>query len=685
MADLVVEINAKIDGFKKQLTESQKELQKFGKNMTKIGKDLTLAISTPLAAVGVAAFAASVKLGNYADKLLDLEQQTGLTTDSLQKYRAVTTQAGIATDAVARASENLQRRLASGEEGSKDLTDGLKALGVSARDSAGNLRSIDNILEESISKLSDYSDITERNQLALKIFGRSASELAPLLALGSKGIEDAKNRAVELGLVLSKDALEGANQFRIQIDTLKDSLGGIGNEIGIAFLPVAKELVKILQENVIPVVRSIIGFFNGLSDSTKKIIAIVGGLVIAIGPLLAGLGFFVTTILPALKVGLIAVSALFSPLALKIIAITAAVVGLGLVVKGLIDSWDTVTEFFSQLWDKVKLLFINGVKNTLIAFQKFTSVIGIEFQDTIDSLEANASRIKTALDAKPVVTLGDVFSDIGQSIKNTFTSVKDSIVGSMDESKQAIVETATALGGLTGTRRTQQTAIGGGGGRNPFANGVGSSTPSGGVDATSRSFGVGDLLANITNSLDSQIPGVIDRLTTFAQNVNDILKNEVAASFTDLSFAIGEALTSGGNVIKAIGQSLLDSIGSFLGQLGQQLIAYGVAGIAFGKLTAAIAAGGPLSVGAGIAAIAAGAALVAISGGIRGLANKGVSGVGSSRGSFGAGSGGQGQTFAGSQTSGLFESERFISLALEPVISGDQIKFVLDQSNQRRN
>jgi len=679
MADLQIEIGASIQGLKSNLAKATSQLQDFGKKATSIGLTLSKSITAPLVATGVAAFAASVKIGNYADKLLDLEQQTGLTTDSLQKYRAVTTQAGIATDAVAQASENLQRRLASGEEGSKDLTDGLSKLGIAARDSGGNLRAIDSIVEESISKLADYGDITERNQLALKIFGRSASELAPLLALGSKGIEDAKNKAVELGLVLSKNALEGANQFRIQIDTLKDSLGGIGNEIGIAFLPVAKELVKILQKNVIPVVRSIIGFFNGLSDSTKKVIAIIGGLVIAIGPLLAGLGFFVTTILPALKVGLIAVSALFSPLALKIIAITAAVVGLGLVVKGLIDSWDTVTEFFSQLWDKVKLLFINGVKNTLIAFQKFTSVIGIEFQDTIDSLEENASRIKTALDAKPVVTLGDVFSDVGQSIKNTFTSVKDTIVGAMGESKQAITETATALGGLTGTRRTQETAIGGGGGRNPFAGGLPSISPQGGVDARDRSFGVGDLLANITNSLDSQIPGIIDRLVTFAQNVDDILRNSVANSFTDLGFAIGEALTSGGNVIKAVGQSLLDSIGSFLGQLGQQLIAYGVAGIAFGKLTTAIAAGGPLSVGAGIAAIAAGAALVAISGGIRGLANKGLSGVGSGGGgSFG---GGSGQTLSNSSISGSFDRNIALSGAFR--VEGRDLVYVIDQERRR--
>jgi hypothetical protein len=681
MANLEIEIGIVLPQWQKKLNEAETKLRAFGKQATALGSILTKGVSLPIAAIGTAAFAASVKVGNFADTLLDLEQQTGLSTDALQKYRSVTTAAGIATDAVARASENLQRRLASGEEGSKDLTDGLKALGVSARDSAGNLRSIDNILEESISKLSDYSDITERNQLALKIFGRSASELAPLLALGSKGIEDAKNKAVELGLVLSKDALEGANQFRIQIDTLKDSLGGIGNEIGIAFLPVAKQFVEILQNNIIPAVRSIIGFFNGLSDTTKKVIAVVGGLVAAIGPLLVGIGFFASTILPALKVGLAAVSALFSPIALKIAAVTAVVVGLGLVVKGLIDSWDTVGEFFSQLWDKIKLLFIRGVKTTLEAFQKFTSIIGIEFQDTIDSLESNANRIQGALDAKPIVTLGDVFSEVGQSIKNTFTSVKDTIVDAMASSKTAIEETATALGSLGGgTRRTQESAIGGGQNRS--------------VDFTPNVNVGGFNLGAIANTfqqnfdsifeiIDANAPTFLEKIQTLANNVNSLIQNELVESFADLGFSIGEALSTGSNVFEAIGKSLLNSIGAFLGQLGRQLIAYGVAGLAFSVATKALL--NPLTAApAAGALIAAGTALTLISGAIGGVL-RGSGGFNSSAGGgFGSG-GGQGQSISGSSTSGLFESNRNISLALEPVITGDQIRFVLDRSNERRN
>jgi hypothetical protein len=663
MANLLVNIGANIDALKAGLGKAESQLQDFGKKAQSIGLGLTKTLSVSLAAVGTAAFANTVRIGNYADKLLDLEQQTGLSTDALQKYRAVATQAGIATDAVANASENLQRRLASGEEGSADLVKGLESIGVASRDASGGLRSIDSVVEETIKKLADIEDITQRNQLAFKIFGRSASELAPLLSLGSAGIEEATQKAEKLGLVLSRDALEAANAFRVEFDFLKSTLASVGNELGVAFIPIAKQLVDIIQNNVIPVVKAITGFFAGLSDRTKTVIAVIAGLVAAIGPLLAGLGFFITTILPALKAGLIAITALFSPLVLKIVAITAVVVGLGLVVKGLIDAWDTVGEFFSQLWDKIKLLFINGVKNTLIAFQKFTSIIGIEFQDTIDSLEANANRIQGALDAKPVVTLGDVFSEVGQSIKNTFTSVKDTIVDAMGSSKTAIEETTKAFAGLAGGGRTADIGISGGEDRS-------------GVFANLVNFAKTGIKLKPVDSTE-----FIDSLNAIKQTVDFILVEGIQNTIGDFAFAIGDAMGTASNVLKAGASSILNSFSNILDNLGTLALKTGVLTLGIGKAVQAI--GVALKTLKGPVAIIAGAALIALAGIARGAARSIGGGVGSG-GNFGSSGVGSdvGSTFEGGGTQFLSNN---IELALVPEITGDSIRFVLDKSNQYRN
>jgi methyl-accepting chemotaxis protein len=385
MADqeLIVKIGAKIDGLINNLKASEERIRAFGKVAQDIGKSLTKNVTAPIAAIGTAAFAASVRLGNFADTLLDLEQQTGLSTDSLQEYRQVAVKAGIATDAVANASQNLQRRLASGEEGSKDLTDGLNALGISARDAQGNLRSIDKIVEESISKLSDYSDITERNQLALKIFGRSAGELAPLLALGSKEIENAKNQARELGLVLSKEALEAANEFRIAFDTLKATVSGVTNEIGAAFLPVAQKFVAILQNKILPVIREVINFFSNLSDRTKTTITVIAGVVAAIGPLLFSLGAL-TKAIPFVLAGLNAIKLAFVLISGPIGLIGIAIAGLAVLV---VQNWDIIKKTIEDSG------IVDAFKEIVKNVKELALVLATNFKTSFDSAKDSISKL----------------------------------------------------------------------------------------------------------------------------------------------------------------------------------------------------------------------------------------------------------------------------------------------------
>lgn len=174
------------------------------------------------------------------------------------------------------------------------------------------------------------------------------------------------------------------------------------------------------------------------------------------------------------------------------------------------------------------------------------------------------------------------------------------------------------------------------------------------------------------------------RTAEFATNVRDLLQNNLANAFIDLGYTIGEALATGGNVIQAVGQSVLKSFGRFLGQFGEQLIAYGVATIAFGK--ASIGLSNPFTaIPSGGLAIAAGVALTAISGIIGSLGKKGMGGGGGGGGSSVGSSGvGGGSSFVGGGAQGgMFASQR--DLNGELVVRGQDLVYVFGQANNRIN
>jgi len=188
-----------------------------------------------------------------------------------------------------------------------------------------------------------------------------------------------------------------------------------------------------------------------------------------------------------------------------------------------------------------------------------------------------------------------------------------------------------------------------------------------------------DLLEGYADVLDKEIPTFAERVKGLVASVNDTFVDRVPDSIENFSLAIGAALANGGNVIEAIGTSLLSSMAKFLGEFGKNLISFGFAGLAFGKLSVALT--NPFTaVGAAPLAIAAGIALTALSGAIGSIGNKGLGGGGGS-GSSGVGSGG---TFTGSG-SNSFDPMRMFKIEVVGSISGEAIGFALAQGQNRKN
>ncbi|TVS18942.1 MAG: hypothetical protein EA417_01785 [Gammaproteobacteria bacterium] len=317
MLNVLLELDS--SNFRDGIRSASEKAQELGQNIRDVGSAMSQRLTAPIVAAGAAALASAVNVGNFADELLDLEQMTGISTDGLQRFRALSLEAGVATDTVASAVNGLNRRLASGEEGSGAMTGAMERLGVSLRDASGELRPMENIVEETIQALAGMENITERNAEAQRIFGGRARDLAPILGMGADAVADATARFDDLGIMMSGDALEAANEFRRDFDVLKATAGAVVREFGMAVLPVMQDFVALLQSEVIPRVRALVQRFQELGPQTQRTIAVVGALVAAIGPLLVALG----TVIQVAGVVAGAIAAL-NPVVLAVIGVVAA-------------------------------------------------------------------------------------------------------------------------------------------------------------------------------------------------------------------------------------------------------------------------------------------------------------------------------------------------------------------------
>lgn len=143
-------------------------------------------------------------------------------------------------------------------------------------------------------------------------------------------------------------------------------------------------------------------------------------------------------------------------------------------------------------------------------------------------------------------------------------------------------------------------------------------------------------MGQVRTTFSSETLAMLETMQAFNTEMNNIINSSITDTFNNLGNSIGEALANGTSVFGAIGNTLLQSMGKFLSDMGGLLIKYGTLAVVKGKLDLAIATGGPLSIGAGLAAIAVGVALKAAGAAIGSKSIGGGSSGGGSRISTGA-------------------------------------------------
>ena len=332
-------------------------------------------------AAGAGLFALASKVSDSASEINDMSVRTGISATKLQELKFATGQAGVSFEAITGAVGKLTKTMAGADEGSKAAEAAFKTLGISATDSEGNMRKMDDVFPEVIKGLADMTNETERNQLAMTFFGKGALELVPLLAEGGAGIDAMTKQAHDLGLVLSDEAVSAGDQFGDQLDAMKASLGGVVAKVGVELMPIFQTMMSWVIDHMpeiqtaiqttfsvagevigttVDVVQSLTGFFTEHWDIMEPILlGIAGGALtfgiytLAINASAIATGIWTTVTGVATTVGTafgVVLAFITSPIGLIVIAI-GLLIATGVL---LYKNWDTVKEKLGDFWEYMK-------------------------------------------------------------------------------------------------------------------------------------------------------------------------------------------------------------------------------------------------------------------------------------------------------------------------------------------
>lgn len=445
---------AKLKGATSKLGQAAAKMKDFGNKATAAGEALR-GVSMAAAGIDVALAGLAYTSGKAADELNTMAKVTGISTQELQKYKAAADLVDVSVETIANSQKKMKQSMASAASGTGSAAKAYEQLGVAVVDSNGELRNQDEVFTEAIAALGKMENETERDALAMKIFGKSAADLNPLIEDNGKTykkVADIFNKN-QLGIVDQK-TIDKANQFQDTIDEIKMTGMAALSSVG---MQLAGYLAPAL-EKVAGAIETIFSWLSKLDPEILAVIGIIAGVVAALAPVLIVVGklaFAISSIMSLMSTIGPVIAGIAGPIGIAIAAI-AALIAIGVAVY---KNWDTIkakaaqlkdwvvakwTELKTkveglviqlktkvlQLWDNIK----TGIQNAIISavtwgLQKF-----IALRDGIVNIFNGIKAVATSIWAgiklaitHPIETAFALIKTIVNKIKSLFSGLKISI------------------------------------------------------------------------------------------------------------------------------------------------------------------------------------------------------------------------------------------------------------------
>ena len=392
-----------------QIKAAGKAMQDFGGKVEKAGQAM-MPLSTAAAGALTAMGGIAYKSIEAADDLLTLAQQTGFTTDEIQKMQ-------YASELVDVSFEDMTGALTKVKKGMSGTGEAFEAIGVSVRNADGSMRDAKDVFYDSLAALSKIENETERDAAAMAIFGKGADQLAGIIDDGGKSLKAYGKEAEDFGLIMGGDVLDDLGAIDDTLQRLKGQGGAALAKLGATL---AKTLAPVLAK-IPPAIEKISKAIGKLTPKQTETILKITGIVAAIGPLLLGVG-------KVIKIGgtlVTAIGSIVGVLGGPLTVAIAAVIAAGVLIW---KNWDTIKQKATQLKDWLKQTWENIKTSVSSAAESLKTKVSATW-DSIKSATSTAwDAVKTTLSQK-WANIKNAYQEHGGGLKGiasaTVTGIKE--------------------------------------------------------------------------------------------------------------------------------------------------------------------------------------------------------------------------------------------------------------------
>lgn len=212
LGSLLIELGLDSAKFRSGTRQAQREMSQFQRNVSGAADMAKGAIVGMVSALSVDMFAQVIKSSlDYAASMGEVAAQVGVSAKSLQEYRYAATQVNMTQQEMDASLARLTRTMGQAVSGGKEQSDTFARLGIDIRAFVASGRDAGDLMPEIAEGMKRLGSDAERASTLNQLFGRSGQKLAVLLGEGAEGVNNLRDAAHRLGIVLSDKQIQDAD------------------------------------------------------------------------------------------------------------------------------------------------------------------------------------------------------------------------------------------------------------------------------------------------------------------------------------------------------------------------------------------------------------------------------------------------------------------------------------------
>jgi len=245
-------------------------LDRLDRSVSKLSRGFgALAGGAVVAGIG----AIAKKSIDAADAIQKLGVRTGASSEFLSEMRVAISQADVSSTEFANSLTKLNKSAQDASDGLSTPARAFEKLGISVQE-FNNLNTDQKFtaVAEAVSKIQDPAIKT---QVAMDLMGRSGSQLLTVMEGGAAGLDEYRNKAVELGQSLSQEMVDGAAEANDALDLLGKSISGSISQTILTYTDEIKAAADLTREYLPKAIGFLIDMFKGLKAVIEFVVSFV--------------------------------------------------------------------------------------------------------------------------------------------------------------------------------------------------------------------------------------------------------------------------------------------------------------------------------------------------------------------------------------------------------------------------